>query len=92
MHVEDLIWDDQNSAHIARHGIEIDEVEEIAFGRHHARRVRGENRYQVIGQTAEGRYLLIILDHEGHGVSYVVTAREMDSDERRQYHRAIHKR
>jgi hypothetical protein len=37
------------------------------------------------GQTELGRYLTVIADHEGEGWFFVVTARDMTSEERRGY-------
>lgn len=57
-------WDDDNVEHIARHGVEPEEVEEIIYedcypswivrGR---RRVVHEARWRLYGQTCAGRYL-----------------------------------
>ncbi|MBI5652108.1 MAG: BrnT family toxin [Chloroflexi bacterium] len=91
MFIRELIWDQQNIDHIAVHHVEQDEVEDIAFGKHLARRAREENRYLLFGQTAEGRYLWIVIDHEGERFFYVVTARDMTPDERRLYQRTVHK-
>ncbi len=87
MYIRALLWDDENVEHINDHGVETDEVEQIAFGKYVARRQREENRYALYGRTDEGRYLFIIVDHEGHGEYYVVTARDMDHSERQSYQR-----
>ena len=87
MYIRDILWDDENVKHIRKHGVDTDEVEQVAFGKYVARRERGENRYSLYGQTDEGRYLFIVVDHEGHGVYYVVTARDMDRRERQSYER-----
>jgi len=87
MRIKRVRWDEQNLDHITRHQVEQDEVESVAFGPHHVRRGRQENRYELYGQTDEGRYLFIIIDREVKGVFYVVTAREMDVNEKRFYRR-----
>ena len=87
MYIREVIWDKENVEHIRNHGVDTDEVEQIAFGKYIARRERGENRYSLYGQTDEGRYLFIVVDHEGQGVYYIVTARDMDHSERQSYER-----
>jgi uncharacterized DUF497 family protein len=85
--ISDLIWDDWNEEHVARHGVEPWEVEEIvARGDYHLTRVR-RDRYAVIGQTDAGRYLTVFADRLGQGMFFVVTARDADADERRLYRR-----
>ena len=62
------VWDDDNIEHIARHGVEPEEVEEIVYEDCHpswivrARR-RGirETRWMVFGQTCGGRYLVTVI-------------------------------
>jgi uncharacterized DUF497 family protein len=83
--IEELIWDDRNEAHIARHGVRTEEVEELCFGPHWLLRSRRRNRKAAFGQTAAGRYLMVILELTRRGIYYPVTARNMDSTERRRY-------
>jgi len=51
-----------------------------------ARRV-GDRRYQVLGRTEAGRYLVIFFDLEPDHTSVVVSAREMTESERLYYRR-----
>jgi uncharacterized protein len=68
-----------------RHGVGIDEVEEICTSSTvHVRRGR-EGLFKFFGQTEGGRYLLVVLAELGSGVWKVVTAREMTANERRLY-------
>jgi uncharacterized DUF497 family protein len=68
-----------------KHRVSFDEVEEACLSlRRHIRRGR-EGLYQVFSQTEDGRYLFIVLADQGGGVWNVVTAREMDQQERRLY-------
>jgi len=89
--IDELIWDEWNVEHIAGHNVEPEEVEEICYGRHLARRAGsgkyGQTRYRVYGQTHAGRYLFIVLDRrEGNeGSFYVVTARDMTEAEKNNY-------
>ena len=86
-------WDDDNIEHIARHGVEPEEVEEIVYEDCHpswivrARR-RGirEARWTVFGQTCGGRYLVaVIAPYHRRGVWRAVTARGMERHTRRRY-------
>lgn len=82
----DLIFDDWNKEHIARHGIEWGEATEAV--RNSAFMTRGRSgTYQLIGQTDPGRFLAIVLAPRGQGVYYVVTAREATREEQRRYRR-----
>ena len=76
-----LIWDEWNEQHIARHGVEIYEVEEAIENILYTNRSRDYLR--ILAQTYGGRYLTIIIDHEEQGYWYTVTARDMTYSERR---------
>jgi len=83
--ITELVWDDRNEAHIARHGIPRHEVEEVCFGRHWLLRSKRRNRKALFGQTLGGRYLLVIVEMRGRGVYYPVTARDMNAMEGRRF-------
>lgn len=68
----------------SQHRLTFQEVEEVCYARHHARRGR-EGLYRIFGQTDAGRYLLVVLANRGSSVWKVVTARQMTNDERRLY-------
>ena len=92
MRIDELIWDEWNVEHIARHGIEVAEVEEVCDrGRHIARRAAdqpyGQTRYRLYGQTYDGRYLFVVLDKIDGGRFYPVTAREMTAREKKRFRR-----
>ncbi len=92
MRIDELIWDNWNVEHIADHGVEPEEVEEVCISR---RRLvlriglskRGLKRYQLFGPTDSGRLLTIILDRVQPGQFYVVTARDMAEREKKRYRR-----
>ena len=72
--IKRLIWDEWNIAHIERHDILPDEVDEICQGNpliqqgHHGRIV-------LIGRTMTDKILEVVLDPEpDNGTYYVVTA------------------
>lgn len=84
LHVEDLIWDERNIEHIARHGVTINQVEEVCYS--NALFKRGRNQIlEAYGQTEDGRYLVAFLARRGKGAYYVVTARDMNDRERKTY-------
>lgn len=85
-----LLWDEQNIAHIARHGVMPAEVEEVVFlGT--AVFVEAVNptrpgRIIAFGLTITARPLAVFLDTPtAVGAAYVVTARPMGAKERRTY-------
>ena len=74
-------------AHIARHRVIWQEVEEACFiAPMFSQTYMG--RLRVIGPTHTGRMLTVILDPEGEGVYYPVTARPGSRKERRRYREA----
>ena len=55
MIISELERDDQNIEHIARHGVDVSEVEDICFEPHLS--FLGHNRrYILYGKTPDGRY------------------------------------
>lgn len=87
MRIPSLRWTEWNEEHLARHGVEPDEVDEVVVAdRFHMVRVRA-GRYAIIGQTDAGRYLSIMVDREPDGTFFVVTARTADPSERRLFAR-----
>ena len=72
--------------HLARHGVTLEEAEEIAYGRHFLRLVK-RGVYRLIGQTESGRYLTVFVgSREEPGVYGLITARPATAAERRAYH------
>ncbi|MBI3330420.1 MAG: BrnT family toxin [Nitrospinae bacterium] len=84
-----LIWDTWNVAHIARHHVTPEEVEEVCHGQPVTSRTY-KGRLRVVGPTRRRRLLAVILaPTQDEGVYYPVTARPADRKERRiyQHHR-----
>jgi uncharacterized DUF497 family protein len=77
-----LRWGDWNLAHIARHEVSRQEVEQ-ACQSDHIYFESYKERLILIGPTLAGRMLAVILEHEGEDSYYVVTARSADRKERR---------
>jgi uncharacterized protein len=80
-----LIWDTFNVAHIARHNVTPEEVEEVCHGTAFFSENTYKGRLRVIGSNAAGRLLTVILAPQGRGIYYPVTARTASRKERRQY-------
>ena len=87
MYINRLDWDDYRVEHIARHGIEPDEVWAVCSDLFHLARRQGRNRYRVYGQTAAGRYLFVVLEHRGGTAFKPITARDMTVREKQNFRR-----
>ena len=74
-----------------KHNVQDWEAQEIFFNEdaflytRRSQRVRG--RYLAYGRTYTGRYFAVAYVHQRSGVAKVVSARDMTSQERRQYER-----
>lgn len=84
--IKNFKWDAWNIEHIARHGVQPGEVEEVFFNQPLFRKSRG-GAYIALGPTDDGRLLAVIYAVRPGSEIYVVTARDMDSKERRLYRR-----
>ena len=85
--IKGLIWDDWNKAHITRHGISPEEVEEICQGKYEVIESY-RKRILVIGKTKKGKSLALVLSPEdrdlqpfGYGLYYPITAFEKEVEE-----------
>ncbi len=79
-----LIWDAENVAHIARHQVAPEQVEEACHGEFIIRPAK-KGRLLIIAPTRSGLMLAIVLAEEEKETYYVVTARPADRKERRIY-------
>lgn len=86
LRIRELLFDEWNEEHIARHGVLPEEVEQVCLSRPFVSKAR-DLRLRIIGQTAGGRYLTIILAIRSHGIYYPITAREATPAERKLCHR-----
>ena len=82
--VRHLIWDTWNVAHIAHHNVTPDEVEEVCHGNPLSEQGY-DKRLLLIGPTAVGRMLGVVLAPEGKGIYYPVTARPASRKEHQKY-------
>lgn len=59
LRIDDLRWDDWNRAHIAKHAVLPEEVDDVVAGEPSARETY-KNRVQLVGPTSAGRMLSIV--------------------------------
>jgi uncharacterized DUF497 family protein len=53
----------------------------------HLARRQGRNRYRLYGQTEEGRYLFVVLEHVEGTIFKPITARDMNEGEKQNFRR-----
>ena len=83
--VRRLTWEPWNVAHIARHQVIPEEVEQVCHG-NPVVQVGKKGRILVLGPSRTGRMLTVVLDSEPEdGVYYPVTARPASRRERTIY-------
>jgi uncharacterized DUF497 family protein len=82
--VQRLDWDEWNVAHIARHEVRPEEVEQVCQGVPMTSETY-KGRIRAIGPTDDGSILAVILAPQGGDVYYPVTARPASRKERRRY-------
>ncbi len=91
MIIDDFIWLPAIVEKLEyKHGVSIDEVEEIFFRKPRFRFVEtglqpSEDVYSVSGQTSGGRYLIAFFIRKANRVALIISARDMDRKERRRY-------
>jgi uncharacterized DUF497 family protein len=86
--VDHVLWNAANVAHVAKHGISPEEVEDVLFTPPlDARRGEQEDSYLVLGRTRAGRRLLVVIAPRPRNNWYVVTARDVSRAERRRMKR-----
>lgn len=83
----EIRWTEQSEAHIARHAVTPDDIEQLINTRPRYTTAGREGTMLVYGTTTAGRHLLIVLADAPDGRNYVVTARDMDATERRLFDR-----
>jgi hypothetical protein len=93
MHVADIIWlPDIVDKLEWKHHVAQAEIENILFGRSLCRKVQkgnvaGEDVYAALGRTDAGRYLVVFFVYKLSQEALILSARDMDDHERRQYGR-----
>lgn len=79
-----LRWNPNNIAHIWRHQVRTNEVQEVVDGDSIVEAGHSERRV-FIGPTVVNRMLAVVLEAEGGDVYFPVTARPASREERRRY-------
>ena len=93
MNIHQIIWVQKFIEKLqVKHSVQTEEVEEVLYGKMKVRRVekgdvQGEDVYLALGQTYSGRYLAIFFILKQNHAAMPISARDMDSKERRQYGR-----
>lgn len=91
MNIKGFIWREEIIDKLSqKHSITPDEVEEVFEGqpiflRKETGKVEMENLYNALGQTESGRYISIFFIYKRSHYALIVTAREMNTKERRYY-------
>lgn len=88
MKISELVFNDKNIEHIARHLVTPAEVKEIIEANPVILSAK-TGRIMALGQTKSGRTLAVILDQVGTGKYFVVTARSADKKEKKMYKEMI---
>ena len=93
MHIADIIWLPDILDKLAwKHHVSPEEVVEVLCAHALHRKVQkghipGEDLYAACGQTEAGRYLIIFFIYKPTQEALIISARDMDAKERRQYGR-----
>ena len=88
MKIKALYWDNANIEHIAQHGLDPVDVEDMCFGKHISFRARGR-RYVLCGKTEGGSMIMVVLERLFGQVFRPITARRMTDKEKRSYRRRV---
>jgi hypothetical protein len=84
--MREIRWTDWSEDHIARHGVTPAEVEEVVYARPRLITRGRDEATLTYGTTDSGRYLLVVTADDADGrTAFVVTARDMTTNERTQF-------
>ncbi|HEX9988050.1 MAG TPA: BrnT family toxin [Chloroflexia bacterium] len=84
-YIEDFVWLEWVVEKIiTKHNVDPGEVEECFFNPPYKLLQAGNGKYKLLGRSDSGRYLLVVFSWEANFVK-VITARDMESGERRYY-------
>ena len=93
MYIADIIWLPHIIDKLAwKHQVVPEEVDQLLFGKPFYRKVQkghvpGEDVYAALGRTEAGRYLIVFFVYKTTREALILSARDMDRKERRQYGR-----
>ncbi|QGP93424.1 Ribonuclease toxin, BrnT, of type II toxin-antitoxin system [Neomoorella glycerini] len=77
-------WDNNNVWKPLRHGVGLEEVEEVFYNGPLVKKSRS-GRYLALGQTDAGRYITVVFEIKAGSIIRPITARNMDYSEKRLY-------
>jgi len=92
--IDGLVWfDDIIDKLIRKHNVQQNEVREVLSSKPHFRFVEkghrtGENVYAALGQTFNGRYLIVFFVYKPNKRALILSARDMTKTERKLYEKA----
>ena len=91
MFIENIIWLPNIIDKLSwKHHVHPEEVDEVLFSNPLFRKVQkgirpGEDVYTALGQTDSGRYLIVFFIFKFNNQALVISARDMDKKERKNY-------
>lgn len=91
MRITGIIWLQRIVEKLAqKHHVIKDEVQQVFANKAQYRfleqgRIEGENVYSAYGRTKAGRYMTVIFIRKFGNLALVISARDMDKKERKQY-------
>ena len=85
MEIREFEWDDNNIAHISRHVVSPDEVEDLAFDDDPWIRKGQKGTRYMLGHTIAGRYLFVVYVLKSKGIARIITAMNMDEKTKKLY-------
>jgi uncharacterized DUF497 family protein len=88
MEIRRFDWDESNCDHVARHGVDPDEVEEVFVQKRFTQRSR-RGTYVTYGRTFGGRLLFVAWVKKPGGILRPITARPMVAAERKRFEREV---
>ncbi len=93
MRIVDIIWHPEVIDKLAwKHSTTPEEVDQVLFEQSLFRKVQkghvpGEHVYAAFGRNESGRYLTVFFIYKSTREALILTARDMDSSERKAYER-----
>ncbi|MCB0306329.1 MAG: BrnT family toxin [Calditrichaeota bacterium] len=89
MYIDDIIWLDDIIDKIEhKHRVLPEEVEEVFYNipkYRKAQKGKYEGEYLYYGRTDSGRYLLVVFIYKENREALIISARDMDKQERKRY-------
>lgn len=90
--ITEIIWDEWNVAHISRHNITPDEVEQTLSNSNVVFLKAKQGRLMVLGRAGARLITTILNAQKMDGAFYVITARDMSKKERTFYRKRVETR